>query len=182
MKFKLLRSCLLTAATLVGTALIIGLPEFQVSADSTIVLDGLTSNGDVTINSANQAINTYTLTSNAKDFSMVIPAGTSMLDSMGAVELGKPLTNISARPISMTAPPTIIVAYELGPNTDNFNPAITLTFNLAATPLPAGVQMTDLQIGQWDGYQWTILDSTIDPVAMTISTSANRLITLRRSG
>jgi hypothetical protein len=60
------------------------------------------------------------------------------------------------------------MTYEFGPDGAQFSPGVTLTITLDPAYLPVGVALENLRIGQYEGGTWAILDSVVDPEAMTI--------------
>jgi hypothetical protein len=99
-----------------------------------------------------------------------IPKGTEFkvnLDQIGAY--------ITTRAIRTEVPPPpkggdiIGLAYEFGPEGAAFDPAITLKMIYDPALIPSGINEGDLKIGYWDGSQWQVLDSTVDPPNRTIT-------------
>jgi hypothetical protein len=139
-------------------------------------LRGFSSDAGVQLDLKGLAKKTYHLTSSDNNCALVIPAGTSLLDA-----LNEPVPSLTVtRLISTPEPPvghTIIVAYDFGPDNTKFKPGITLILSLEWIRLPAGTKLEELSFYRWDGNRWDILDSTVNPVAMDISTTLTHFTT-----
>ena len=121
--------------------------------------------GDRGVLSSDTSVRTY----DAKAI-IFIPKGTEFKvnpDQIGAY--------ITTRAIRTEVPPPpkggeiIGLAYEFGPEGAAFDPAITLKMIYDPALVPSGINEGDLKIGYWDGSQWQVLDSTVDPPNRTIT-------------
>ena len=108
------------------------------------------------------------LTSSDGQIIMTIPAGTMLLDAQG-----NPISSIYILLLNTPAPPpgyTMVgPAYDCGPDGTTFTPAFPLTFTYDTADIPDGVSEEDLVLAFWVDDTWTMLATTVNTVANTVT-------------
>ena len=120
------------------------------------------------IDSQGQTLVDITITSTDGKTTILIPAGTQILDANG-----NPLDNIKVIVLSTPPPPAgfkmVGPAYDCLPNGATFEPPIELTLKYKLAEVPADTNESVLVMAWWDGDRWTFLDSTVDTAENTVT-------------
>jgi mono/diheme cytochrome c family protein len=174
-------ACLLVLGTIVavvaqppqsGTAKYASL--LPLTSRSVVVVDGLTGATVLTLDGAGQLDTTVRLVSPDQVMTLDIAAGTALTID------GTPITRLTAGEFLASPPPppdrTMIIARNLGPEGARASHLITMILKFDPTALPPRlVPQQDLTMALWDGALWTILDSTVNPLAGTVSAQVQTL-------
>jgi hypothetical protein len=131
-----------------------------------IALTGLS--GSLNVNSSGVSSSGGQLT-NGSGLILSAPAGATLLTAQGTYLTTITLASPGTSPPAAPAGKVIIATYQFGPDGATFNPALTLTVPYTPGSLPGGVKETDLVIARWNGTAWTILTTTVDAQAKTVS-------------
>lgn len=95
-----------------------------------------------------------------------IPEGSQVLDAEG-----NPAGSLEVILLFTPPPPPgyalVGSAYDFVAEGTTFDPPATMTINYDPADIPEGVSEEDLVIAYWDGDEWVMLATTIDPVADT---------------
>jgi hypothetical protein len=147
----------------------------------TVNTNGLSTSTPLKIDANGVAQNSVRHTTNDGKASMEILAGTTLLNS-----LGSPLAILTAQagvsPPSAPSGQALIMAYNFGPAGATFNPSITVSMSYNPANLPADVVEANLYIAYYDGTDWVILESTVDPSTKTVSARVSHFSTFSLLG
>jgi len=123
--------------------------------------------GTIMMDSSGTVLTDSLLTTADDVLSLKISAGTQLLDSSG-----QPLTSLSVtvpNTVPPSSPDTIVMVYDLGPDSATFTPPVTLTMHYDPAALPPGVAEDTLYIAYWDGSAWQALPGTVDTQGNTVT-------------
>ncbi len=101
--------------------------------------------------------------------SLQIPVGTAVWNAAGAAQSFLSAA-ILTNPPSAPAQHTLFMAYELGPAGVTFNPGIKLIFTFTENQIS---NEPDMYIAWWNGNEWIKLESIVNTVSNTVSSTIN---------
>lgn len=138
------------------------------TAPTAVTLSGLSAKSSPRVDRSGMVEKEVQLASPDSRVMIDITASTKLLDAQG-----KPLAAISqttvASPPAAPVDRLMVLAVNLGPDGARFEPAITLTMKYNPQSLPAGIIENELQIAQWDGARWQIIEGTVNTATQTVS-------------
>ncbi|MBI2907205.1 MAG: multicopper oxidase domain-containing protein [Chloroflexi bacterium] len=83
--------------------------------------------------------------------------------------------NWNLNPPPAQAGAQVVLAMDLQPSGAGIDPAAQLIMRYSGLELPPGTSESDLFIAEWDGDSWREVESTVDTVAKTVSTTVDGL-------
>ena len=138
------------------------------TTSNNVTMNGLTASGTFKVKSDGLIQNAVQLKTTDGKVTFDIPIGTKLMGNKF-----DPIYILVAN-IATSVPPTpandkIILAYNFGPDSVTFNPALIMTITYDPSKLYEDIAEKDLFIAYWDGAQWQLIESSIDTVAKKIS-------------
>jgi hypothetical protein len=133
-----------------------------------VTMNGFTASGTFKVKNDGLIQNAVQLKTTDGKVTFDIPIGTKLMGNKF-----DPIYILVAN-IATSVPPApandkIILAYNFGPDSVTFNPALIMTITYDPSKLYEDIAEKDLFIAYWDGAEWQLIESSIDTVAKKIS-------------